>query len=105
MLGREAIVSMLVRQGFRPVDAVRTQLIVLHWIVATVQLDVRAAARTPDERSQLRELFADQDPERFPTVVANADVLATQRSEDEFEFGLQAILAGIADLRIDPRSA
>ncbi len=105
MLGREAIVSMLVRQGFRASDAVRTQLIVQHWIVATVQLDVRAAARTPAERRQLRELFADQDPQRFPTVVANADVLATQRSEDEFEFGLQAILAGIAELHTGPRSA
>jgi AcrR family transcriptional regulator len=104
MEGREAIVSMLVRKGFRPVDAVRTQLIVQHWIVATVQLDVRAAARTPAERRQLRELFEGQDPDRFPTVVANAHVLATQRSEDEFEFGLQAILAGLDDPGTGPRS-
>jgi AcrR family transcriptional regulator len=102
MQGREAIVSMLVRQGFRPVDAVRTQLIVQHWIVATVQLDVRAAARTPAERRQLRELFAGQDPARFPTVVAHADILSTQRSEDEFEFGLRAMLDGVAGLRSAP---
>jgi AcrR family transcriptional regulator len=96
MRGREAVLSMLLREGFAPVDAVRTQLILQHFIVATVQLDVRAAARTPAERRQMRELFASQDPARFPTVVAHADVLSTQRSEDEFEFGLQAILDGVS---------
>jgi AcrR family transcriptional regulator len=101
MRGREAVVSMLIRQGFSPVDAVRTQLVLQHFIVATVQLDVRAAARTPAERRQLRQLFAGQDPERFPTVVAHAGILSTQRSEDEFEFGLQAMLDGIAWLRSD----
>jgi hypothetical protein len=44
----------------------------------------------------MRELFASQDPARFPTVVAHADALSTQRSEDEFEFGLQAILDGVS---------
>jgi AcrR family transcriptional regulator len=101
MRGREAVVSSLIRQGFSPVDAVRTQLVLQHFIVATVQLDVRAAARTPAERRQLRQLFAGQDPERFPTVVAHADILSTQRSEDEFEFGLRALLDGIAGLRSD----
>lgn len=102
MRGREAIVSMLVRRGFAPVDAVRTQLVLQHFIVATVQLEVRAAARTPAERRQLRELFAGQDPARFPTVVAHADILSTQRSEDEFEFGLRAMLDGVAGLRSAP---
>ena len=105
MRGREAVVSMLLRAGFTPVDAVRTQLILQHFIVATVQLEVRAAARTPAERRQLRELFAGQDPARFPTVVAHAGVLATQRSEDEFEFGLRAILDGVAPMQGDPPGA
>lgn len=95
MLGREVAISLLVAAGFAPEDAVRSYLAILHFVVATVQLDVRAAARAPAERRVLRELFASQDPDRFPTVVAHAGLLAAQRSEDEFEFGLRAMLDGI----------
>jgi AcrR family transcriptional regulator len=75
MRGRESVVSMLIRQGFSPVDAVRTQLVLQHFIVATVQLDVRAAARTPAAPPAVRRpgpgtLPHRGDPRRHPVDAA-----------------------------------
>jgi AcrR family transcriptional regulator len=99
MRGREAVLSLLIAAGFRPEDAVRTQLTLQHFVISTVAAEVRAEARTPDECRHVRDLFAGLDPERYRTVVAHADVLAAHRTEDEFEFGLQAILDGVEALR------
>jgi hypothetical protein len=94
MRSREAVMSLLIGAGFGPQDAVR-----LHLVVTSMQLEVRFAARTAAERRQVRELFASQDPERFGTVVAHAGVLAEHRTDDEFEFGLRAILDGVQSRR------
>lgn len=93
---REAGVALFVRAGFSPDDAVRSYLTIVRFVMAEVQLDVRWAARTEAERRLLRELFASQDPQQCPMVVEHAGTLASQSSDDEFEFGLAAILEGIS---------
>jgi AcrR family transcriptional regulator len=96
MVGREFALRLLVDAGLSAEDAVRAYLAVTHFVFAEVQQDIRHAARNRTQRRALRELFASQDEERFPTVVACADALAQHSSDEEFEFGLQALLDRIA---------
>jgi AcrR family transcriptional regulator len=99
IVAREVAISRLVAAGFAPEDAVRAFLAMWRLVVTTVQLETRSTARTKAERQVLRRLFKNQDPSAFPTVVKLADILAAQTSEDEFEFGLRAILDGLDPLR------
>jgi NAD(P)-dependent dehydrogenase (short-subunit alcohol dehydrogenase family) len=46
----------------------------------------------------LRDLFASQDPERFPDVVAQAERLARHDADAEFTFGLTTLIYGIERL-------
>jgi AcrR family transcriptional regulator len=92
MLGREVGLREMIDAGLTPADAVSAYLAVTHFVFAEVQQDIRHAARSRKQRRVLRELFASEDPARYPTVVACAEVLAAHSSDDEFEFGLQALL-------------
>lgn len=98
MRGRENGLRLLVKAGLSPEQAVSCYLAMFHFVVAEAEQDLRHQARTTGERRALKTLFASQDADRYPTVVACADALARHRGEDEFEFGLQALLDGIAEL-------
>jgi AcrR family transcriptional regulator len=101
MRGRDFAIRVFVGAGLVPADAVCAYQAIVHFTVANVQLEVRAAAHTSHERAVLARLFREQDPERHPAVVEHADVIAAQDSDAEFDFGLRAILDGIA-CRISP---
>jgi hypothetical protein len=54
--------------------------------------------RHPGERRDRRQLYGSRDAAAFPLLVRRADVLAEVGSDDEFEVGLNALLAGFRDL-------
>jgi AcrR family transcriptional regulator len=94
--GREIMLRELLARGFPPTLAVHTYLTVIHYVMGSVRVDDRSTKRDPDEREALKELFSDLDREQYPTVVGLADILGGLEPDDEFEFGLQALLDGIA---------
>jgi AcrR family transcriptional regulator len=94
--GREVVLERLIGQGFPPELAVRTYLTLTHYVIGSIHVDDRSAKRDPRERRALISLFRELDAEQFPTVVDLADVLGGLSPDDEFEFGLQALLDGIA---------
>ena len=64
------------------------------FIVGSVQFNLGVDASDPEERHDRRLLYGSRDAAAFPLLVQHADVLAEVGSDDEFEVGLNALLAG-----------
>jgi AcrR family transcriptional regulator len=99
MAARQRVLRGFIKAGLDAEVAVRAYLVIVHFTVAVVQLDARPSPKTTAERQALQRLFASQDPDRYPDVVSNADLLAHHDSDAEFAFGLSALLYGIDRLR------
>ncbi|MBX3228777.1 MAG: TetR/AcrR family transcriptional regulator [Labilithrix sp.] len=98
----EAVLALLHDAGFRPEDALRTLQVLLAFVVG--HTIATHGTRRPDEES--RPDYERFSEETFPRVREMARVLATRDLEREFEFGLDAMLAGIAGRRASvPRGA
>jgi AcrR family transcriptional regulator len=97
--GRERILAWLVDEGFSASLAARTYLLLTRYVIGSLHTYGRSSKTHADERGELVGLFRELDPSEFPTVVALAEELGGQRPEDEFEFGLTALLDGIAASR------
>src|SRR5437899_2390560 len=94
--GRELMLQHLVAQDFPPALAVHTYLALVHYVMGSVHVDDRSTKRDPAERDALTALFAGLDRDEYPTVVELADLLGGLEPDDEFEFGLRALLDGVA---------
>jgi AcrR family transcriptional regulator len=94
--GRERILRWLIDEGFSASLAVRTYLLVTRFVIGSLSTYDRSSKQDPTERAELVLLFKELDSTVFPTLVALADQLGGQRPDDEFEFGLAALLDGIA---------
>jgi TetR/AcrR family tetracycline transcriptional repressor len=68
------------------------------FIVGSVQFNLGLDASDPDESHDRRRLYGSRDAAAFPLLVQHADVLAEVGSDDEFEVGLNALLAGFRTL-------
>jgi hypothetical protein len=103
MAGRQRVLSGFAGAGIDPEDAVLAYRAIIHFTLA-VLLDSRHGAGSGYGASTgyggraLRDLFASQDPERFPDVVAQAERLARYDADAEFTFGLTTLIYGIERL-------
>jgi AcrR family transcriptional regulator len=97
--GREHVLRWLIGEGFSPSLAARTYLLLTRYVIGSIHTYGRSAKQHADERKELIRLFKALDPDEFPTVVALADELGGQRPSEEFEFGLAALLDGLAAAR------
>lgn len=102
LIVRERMLSHLLHEGFTPESAAR--------VYATIaRFAVGFAAQLPDESRRaggprpeadgggsLRVQFRGLPSGRFPAIRAVADSLPAQRVEDEFRYGLEMLLSGIA---------
>jgi len=95
---RDLAVGQLLAYGFPPQVAARAYLAVGQYVIGSVQLDNRSTNRAPHTPQDLRALFAELDPEQYPTVHRLADELSELHPDDEFQFGLDALLDGIEAL-------
>ena len=95
MAGRQRALRAFLEAGMSVETAARAYLAIIHFTLVSAQLEARPTLATPDQRQARHELFAQQDPNLYPDVVANAPVLAELDASDEFEFGLDALLRGI----------
>ncbi|TKJ34235.1 TetR/AcrR family transcriptional regulator [Blastococcus sp. CCUG 61487] len=98
MAARETALRTLLDLGLAPGDAVAAYLAIVHFTVANVQLEARTGVDEQNRRADLESLFAAQDVDRLPHLVAHAGSLATVTGEAEFEFGLAALLDRIQAL-------
>lgn len=97
LAGREWGLSLFRKAGFSPALTATAYLTLVHYVAGYVLQEVAQHFRSETERASLRELFLSLPVARYPTIVELADDLAKIDTEAEFEFGLDALLAGIAE--------
>lgn len=92
---RERFLAMLLKAGFAPEAASRAYATLARYVIGfAAQLH---DPTIPDPQpTRLTELFRQLDPAEYPATVAVADCLPTQKLEDEFRFGLDLIVDGLA---------
>ncbi|GAA2799647.1 TetR/AcrR family transcriptional regulator [Kitasatospora paracochleata] len=99
---REQGLGLLIRSGWTPESAVHAYLTVMHFVIGAAQLDAGGAARTAAERMAMAALFASLPADTHPVVRAHAELLNAPDSDQEFDFGLQALLDGLDRRREAP---
>jgi len=99
----ERVLALLVDAGFPPDDAARVLYTVLAYVLGFAAMD---AAELPDgpaptmaERVATRLVaFEDVPAEHFPHTRATATTAAGYVTDEQFRYGLDALIAGIAPL-------
>ncbi|HEY2057408.1 MAG TPA: TetR/AcrR family transcriptional regulator [Amycolatopsis sp.] len=96
LAGREAAIGILLAGGFSAAAAARAYAAIGHYVVGfAVQL--RAGGMSDEAENQdIREFCGALDPERYPATVTAAPYLPISLP-DEFRFGLQLIVDGLAN--------
>ncbi|MGQ4401880.1 TetR/AcrR family transcriptional regulator [Streptomyces hayashii] len=95
---REHCVAVLLRGGFPPRVAAHAYATLARYVVGfAVQGDGRGGAGQPGD-AELSAVFHGVDPELFPATLAVAGSMPVP-IEDEFSFGLELLLGGLARLR------
>lgn len=90
---RERMIAVLLDNGFAPDLAARAYATLARYVLGfAIQLT------SPDGDARLAGVFHDLDPQLFPATATVADH-APVPLEDEFTFGLELIVEGLAQLR------
>ena len=96
LVRRECCLAALLGSGFPPPLAARAYATLARYVLGfALQLDRGSAGHRRD--AHLSAVFHDLDKSRFPATVAVAKSLPVPL-EDEFAFGLELILEGLAEL-------
>ena len=95
LAGREAALSILLSTGFPPEIAAKAYTAVAHYVIGFAGQLHLDSTTTPDETQDLRTFYRSLDPARYPATVTSAPHLPGSL-EDEFHFGLQLIVHGLA---------
>lgn len=98
LAGVEYSLELFTQAGLSPRLAAAAASSLATFIVGSVQFNLGLDASHADERHHRRLLYASRDAAALPLLVQHADVLADVGSDDEFEVGLNALLAGFRDL-------
>ena len=95
--GVEVLLGPLEREGFGAEGAVRAIYAILIYTLGFVVWEAPRTREQPEDEyaTQWREAFARLPPGQFPRAAAALPFLGTVASEAQFEFGLQALVAGI----------
>ncbi|QLL07694.1 TetR/AcrR family transcriptional regulator [Mycobacterium vicinigordonae] len=96
---REAVLSLLLENGFSGRTAARTYATLSRYVLGFA-MQVRGSASTERDEDELAAAFGRLDPERYPATSAAAGALPVSLA-DEFDFGLRLLVSGLR--RLEPR--
>ena len=98
LAGLEYAVGLFTGAGLSPRLASAAASALAPVIVGSVQFNLAVDASDPAGHRDRRLLYQSRDPAATPLLVRHAAVLAEVNGDDEFEVGLNALLAGFRDL-------
>ena len=98
LAGQEYALELFTGAGLSPRLAYAAASALATFIVGSVQFNLGLDASHPDERHHRQLLYSSRDAAALPLLVRHADILAEVDSDDEFEVGLNALLAGFRHL-------
>jgi hypothetical protein len=93
LAAREQMLAFLLANGFPPALAARSYATLSRYILGFAMQLTDSSGNLSD--APVAQIFHHLDPSRFPATVAIADSLPVP-FEDEFAFGLDLIIAGLA---------
>jgi TetR/AcrR family transcriptional regulator, tetracycline repressor protein len=98
LIQRERLIAVLLASGFPPALAAHSYATLARYVLGfAIQLSGHTPPGALDD-AELSGVFHRLDPEKFPATVAVADHLPVPL-EDEFAFGLELIITGLAQRR------
>ena len=95
----EAVLALLAQLGLRDADAARAFHVLVRSITGLVALEESIGARGLDAdlwQREMRGAYGSVSEQRYPHVVALAGELAHTDFDDQFEFGIELLLDGLA---------
>ncbi|QXE38271.1 TetR/AcrR family transcriptional regulator [Streptomyces sp. GMY02] len=92
---RERVLRALLRHGFPGDLAARAFTAVGHYVIGFTAQQHGPAAAAPDAGAQLADFYRHLDPKEFPAIAEVTTALTSVPIEEEFDFGLQLLLAGL----------
>ncbi|GAB2552567.1 TetR/AcrR family transcriptional regulator [Nocardia heshunensis] len=93
---RERFLAVLLANGFPPPAAARSYALLARYTLGfAAQLRTHAPTEKV-EATAVAALFHQLDAERFPATIAVADYLPMQTLHEEFRFGLELLVSGLA---------
>jgi AcrR family transcriptional regulator len=96
---RERCVAVLLDSGFPPRVAAYAYATLARYVLGfAVQANGHGGEEQTDDAAQTSAVFQSVDPDLFPATVTVAGVMPVP-IEDEFSFGLELLLSGLAHLR------
>jgi AcrR family transcriptional regulator len=96
LVGREAMLAVLLDAGFEPSLAARTYLAIVHYVIGFVLAEnPDSSAYATNQKRSLKRYYQRLAAGSFPRIVALADELTARDTDQEFVFGLDLILDGI----------
>jgi AcrR family transcriptional regulator len=101
LANRERCLTVLLDNGFAPAAAAHAYATLVRYVLGFAIQQPGPAGAAAD--AVLAAAFQGLDPSRYPATLAVADELPIPLPE-EFEFGLQLIVAGLASLRAQPHT-
>jgi AcrR family transcriptional regulator len=96
--GRERALQITTQSGLPTALAARAYLTLLHYTIGFATIEQSLGFRTPQMRRATRSLFRRLPQDEFPATRTLAIHLTEANLEQEFELGLQAIIAGLQAL-------
>ncbi len=97
LANRELCLSVLLDNGFPPAVAAHAYATLARYVLGFAIQHGGSTAVAGEQDAELSAAFHRLDPSRYPATVAVADELPVPL-EEEFEFGLQLIVGGLAAL-------
>lgn len=96
---RERLIAILLDNGFPPQLAARSYATVARYVLG---FGIQLTDQRGPEHARLTGVFHELDPQLFPATVTVADHLPVPL-EDEFAFGLELLVNGLAKMRRSAR--
>ncbi|SFG79095.1 TetR/AcrR family transcriptional regulator [Amycolatopsis regifaucium] len=94
LAGMNYALGLFIGAGLSPKLAAAAASSLATFVIGSVHFNLGVDARDPAEKRHRRRLYRSRDAEAVPLLVQHADALAELGSDDEFEVGLTALLAG-----------
>lgn len=99
LANREKALAGLLAHGFAPGFAARAYSALMHYVLGFASQLHATAGLSRTESGQLRDYYRTLDQAAYPATVAVAELLPAISDDDEFRFGLQLIIDGLARYR------
>jgi AcrR family transcriptional regulator len=98
---RERLITLFLSHGFPVALAARAYTAIGHYVIGFAIQQHGPGTPRPDDQEQLRDYYHSLDPASYPATIAAAKELTSVPLDEEFRFGLDLLLDGLEQAKLD----